>query len=69
MFGRNTPNENNPPTLELMVDAAAEARKTNRIHHQNSDRVARPLKSAYLEKPVLIDSTKVIVCSRFPAPE
>src|SRR5690606_19499060 len=34
--------------------------KQNSAHHQNSDRSAFPLKSAYFVKRVLIDSTKVI---------
>src|SRR5487761_2637827 len=63
MFGRNTPRENKAETTSPTTEAAAEARNTNSIHHHISGRDARPLKSAYLEKQVLIDSVKVIFFS------
>ena len=39
-----------------MADETAEKRK----NHQNSERCALPLKTAYFEKHVLIDSVKLM---------
>jgi hypothetical protein len=59
--GKRVPRLKRIDTVSLITVAAIEAKTTNRVHHQYSDRDARPLKSAYLEKHVLIDSTNVIV--------
>lgn len=58
--GNKTAREKRADTLSLTMPAAAVARNTKRHHHQNSERDARPEKSAYLEKQVWIDSPNVI---------
>ena len=60
--GKIVPSKKSASTFSSMMFEAIDANTTNRVHHQNSGRDARPLKSAYLEKQILIDSPKVICC-------
>ena len=61
MQGRRVARENKVEISGLIIPVMTLTRNTKSTHHQNSGRSARPLKSAYLEKQVLIDSTKVIL--------
>lgn len=57
--------EKTADSLSLMMPSAIVVMKTNNTHHHSSDFVAQPLKSAYFEKHVRIDSVKVIAPSIF----
>jgi len=56
-----TAKENSADNFSLTMPVAIVANNTNRNHHQYSEREARPEKSAYFEKQVLIDSPNVIL--------
>ena len=60
MYGISVASENNRGSLSLMTLKEMLAMIVNRAHHQNSDLLALPVKSAYLEKQVLIESINVI---------
>ena len=47
-------------SLSLMIPSEIVATRVNNAHHQNSDLVAQPLKSAYFVKHVRSDSVNVI---------
>ena len=61
--GNMVARENKPPSMPewFTIFSAADAKNKNSTNHQYSERLARPLKSAYLLKQVLIDSVKFIV--------
>jgi len=59
--GKNTAREKRPPAVSLIMPVAADARTTNRNHHQYSERVAHPSNVAYLEKQMLMDSPNVMM--------
>src|SRR5271166_6567663 len=61
--GSNVASENTPEADWLCVSSviAILTRNMNSVYHQNSGRFARPLKSAYFAKHVLIESTKFMI--------
>src|ERR1022692_133373 len=62
--GSNVASENNPETDRfwwVTTEMVILTRKMNSVYHQNSGRFARPLKSAYFAKQVLIESTKFMI--------
>lgn len=56
-----TARENSADNFSLTMLVATVANNTNRNHHQYSEREARPVKSAYFEKQVLMDYPNVIL--------
>lgn len=54
--GSSIPSENRPLSMLLIIDAAADTRTMKRANHQYSERLAFPVKSAYLERQIWIDS-------------
>ena len=58
--GNNVATANAADRCRLPIPNAAEAMNVNRTHHQNSDRVVRPLKSVYLVKQFLMASMNLL---------
>src|SRR5690606_16710712 len=61
MFGNNNTNDSSCAKRSLNMPNTKAASTLNSIHHQNSERAARPLKSAYFLKQVRIDSVNVMM--------
>ena len=64
-YGKRVTTEKAADSFSLMMPSAIVAMKINSTHHQSSDFVAQPLKSAYFVKHVRIDSVNVITRSIF----
>lgn len=64
-YGKRVATEKAADSFSLMMPSAIVAMKMKSTHHQSSDFVAQPLKSAYFVKHVRIDSVNVITPSIF----